>query len=673
MPFFAGLGVLLALGTAERVAAAPASQLLEQEVRLAKPIDIAAREEPMAELVKRIGRETGAPLEASEEVADERVTLFAHARPARELLARVAEHFDYSWTRRTRAGVSRLVLIQDLAARKREEALRGGTSGELSKLRSLLDEQVALEESPEGREAARKSLQWRGERLDEIDERLNGKWVVERQGAQISTHRGEIAPLTVQDRRRLEQERRVLLQATPGRYEGFYALDSAARLYALLSPQEQAALWQGEPLRFAFPAEPGRIAIPREVALALGQGTLGTLARRTDEVTGVDRSVPLRSLDRVRGDLVLEPQGVGLKLRVRLRTLGSIGDEVHHSRREHVAQDAVESQSVLPSLPKDPVLDERAAALRDSITVPAAPPVEKQCLRLGDFLEALAARVPYPILADGYTTVNLARPLSAEKEPLSRLLTRTCKTFYRTCRFERGYLWLRSPDWATRRAMEPPARLVWRWEANLDTYHALPLRDLLEIAGRLTPEQAEVLRNRWQEQIPDGVSIALELDLAQSGTMLRLLHSLPPGTWRSLESGQSLPLGALPLRSRIQARACMNDGTEHLVGSDDWPLPNGEHWIPEAGFLEEDRLDAAWGRATLSLRRQPATWFIGTMGLILTKDVQEVLEQERRFHPKLTEKDLQRVEGELIEVVLAAPRAEPVSHFFLVPLTKSAN
>jgi hypothetical protein len=663
------LATLLLAGLTGPAAAGPAPRVLEQEERLTKRIDVAAKAEALADLVGRIARETGAPLEAAEEVADERVVLFAHDRPAREVLAHVAEHFDYQWTRQTRKGAPRLVLIQDLAARKREAALRGGPEGELERLRQQLEDQVALGRSPEAREFARKSPQWRNQRLDELEEQLLGKWVTLHDGDQVHQQRVLSVPLPQTERNRLERERKVLLQATPGRYESFYPLDSAARLYSVLSPRQQEALWTGETLRFAYPEEPGRIPLPRNVAFALGEGSLGIVAHRTDEVAGIERPVPLQSLERLRGELYVERQGVGVKLRVRLRSLGSTGDAGSNWRQEYLAEDAVETRSIWTAGPTEPVLDERAAALRVQVALPAGKSAGQPGIRWADFLEAVSKQVSYPILADDYSLVDWAQPLDPVNEPLAGLLTRACKAYQRTCSFQGDYLRFRSPEWPTRRAMEPPTRLVRRWEADLAAYRSLPLRDLMEIAGRLTREQADVLQQRWRGQIPDGLSIALELDLAQSGTMLRLLHGLPLGAWRTLESGAAIPFGALPLPCRSYARRCFSESTDFLT-TEGVPALDGQPQTPGAGFLEEDRKDAAWARAVLSLRREPMSWYIGTMGLFQAKDPREALEQELPYHPKLTEKDLKPVEGELVEVVLTAPGAAPVAHMFLVPVVQ---
>jgi hypothetical protein len=105
---------------------------------------------PLGELVAKVAADTGIPLTAARDVADEPVAVVVKEFPARELLEALAELLDYRWSRRTttdqrrtpndeprttRDGGKRSSLVgdrpsvryeiyQDLAGRQREEALR---------------------------------------------------------------------------------------------------------------------------------------------------------------------------------------------------------------------------------------------------------------------------------------------------------------------------------------------------------------------------------------------------------------------------------------------------------------------------------------------------------------------------------------------------------------------
>src|SRR5215208_4075745 len=59
---------------------------------------------PLGELVEKIAADTGAPLTAARDVADEPVAVVVKELPARELLEQLGELLDYRWSRRSSAG-----------------------------------------------------------------------------------------------------------------------------------------------------------------------------------------------------------------------------------------------------------------------------------------------------------------------------------------------------------------------------------------------------------------------------------------------------------------------------------------------------------------------------------------------------------------------------------------
>jgi hypothetical protein len=90
-----------------------------------------------------------------------------------------AEHLDYTWARKTRSGRPRLVLLQDLAAHRREEALRKGPEHDVAVIRGYLEARLRLAAGPEVRALSRLSHEQRIRRLEELDERLYGRIVRE--------------------------------------------------------------------------------------------------------------------------------------------------------------------------------------------------------------------------------------------------------------------------------------------------------------------------------------------------------------------------------------------------------------------------------------------------------------------------------------------------------------
>jgi type II secretory pathway component GspD/PulD (secretin) len=105
--------------------------VLEKSPALDKPVTYTETKIPLGELVQRVAADTGAPLSASPEVADEPVAVVVKELPARELLEQLADLLDYQWARRpglrtpnTEHRSPTLEIYQDLASKRREAALR---------------------------------------------------------------------------------------------------------------------------------------------------------------------------------------------------------------------------------------------------------------------------------------------------------------------------------------------------------------------------------------------------------------------------------------------------------------------------------------------------------------------------------------------------------------------
>jgi len=117
-------GAAAATGTRHR-------PVLAEAAGLAKRVTYSETKIPLSELVQKVAVDTGVPLAAAREVADEPVAVVVNSMPARELLEQLADLLDYQWHRisgpRTPNSERRtpvLEIYQDLASKQREEALR---------------------------------------------------------------------------------------------------------------------------------------------------------------------------------------------------------------------------------------------------------------------------------------------------------------------------------------------------------------------------------------------------------------------------------------------------------------------------------------------------------------------------------------------------------------------
>jgi hypothetical protein len=74
--------------------------VLEDVAALEKPVTYTETKIPLGELIQKVADDTGVPLTASKDVADEPVAVVVKGLPARELLEQLADLLDYQWSRR---------------------------------------------------------------------------------------------------------------------------------------------------------------------------------------------------------------------------------------------------------------------------------------------------------------------------------------------------------------------------------------------------------------------------------------------------------------------------------------------------------------------------------------------------------------------------------------------
>src|SRR5262249_19404012 len=86
--------------------------------RLLSPRSLQVRSQPLGSFLRDMSALTEVPLEASDDIADEKITLLTHDEPLERSLEAVASLLDLRWTQRQ----GKLVLYRDLATQQREAA-----------------------------------------------------------------------------------------------------------------------------------------------------------------------------------------------------------------------------------------------------------------------------------------------------------------------------------------------------------------------------------------------------------------------------------------------------------------------------------------------------------------------------------------------------------------------
>jgi hypothetical protein len=558
--------------SAPRAAATkPAHSVLESVPELEKPVTVAETKIPLSELVQKVSEETGVPLTAAREVADEPVALAVTAMPARELLQQIADLLDYQWHRvpgprtpNTEHRTPILEIYQDLASKQREEALRQARVAEV--VRQLQEELKRCTELAALSPEAFQHLS------DEADRYWQEWWQLTRAQQQARLQ----GPLEKQ-----HQER----------FSGIQELRSpiARALAALLSPalpidwahlpEETTVTWSSDP-KPGYPPQAGEQRLPLEVERHLREAKPSWLApgvhpafpepgeeERTREREGalqeawaaasgyrVTLRLDARQLQ-TRGALMLYLNAVpfrnGAPLSAELPPVPFSGTSLtlHSEAPGLLAQLGPGSPEREAALERDPVVGPKR---KFSTAVKSRPNgnglITPSWWSLWDLLPELARTYGVDFISDSYwgRAPGFGRAdLPREPIALYTLLDRATRITHEWDR-RNTLIRLRSRTWFLDRPREVPLRYVRRWKALVDERGALPLESCLELVTTLSDDQIESL-----PQLVDIAGLPRDLVMvALCRDMLRLYASLTPSQQQALRHGAILPLPRMTPRQQ---------------------------------------------------------------------------------------------------------------------------
>src|SRR6187200_3068688 len=89
--------VLIFVGAFGRSSPAAAQSTLGDDPRLAGLVSVVCKDQPLGEVLPMLGAQIGVPLRAGRNTADDKATLQLDDRPAAEVMALLARHFDFQW------------------------------------------------------------------------------------------------------------------------------------------------------------------------------------------------------------------------------------------------------------------------------------------------------------------------------------------------------------------------------------------------------------------------------------------------------------------------------------------------------------------------------------------------------------------------------------------------
>jgi hypothetical protein len=541
---------------------------------------------PLGELVRKVAADTGAPLTAARDVADEPVAVIVKELPARELLEQLADLLDYRWSPRQKADGTRerlsekakdlagnsrgstpgaggppasFEIWQDLASKQREEALRRATAGDVEK---------------RFQESLKRYLEIGAMTPEQIQELAK-------------------SPQPIQGMEKLSPEERQAVQRTPEFYEKAQRWSVArtltsplprtlAGLVGGITPQQWAVLRAGRPLTLSTDPQPGELRLPADVERTFrktqpimyppgmnirfsdpnGEERMRQQEKQMQEQWAA--ATGFQVVLRLDGDLSRSRGSINLRAEPRPVRSGApgppggsfffgggMGTNLYISAgpvdgRQQMQENTLQRTA---ELEKDPVV---------GVKLPFKPEAKPQTDPFGpgsgprwrafDFLPDLARTYGVQILADAYSSNNGMNfgtlPSTTAPTALFTLLDRYTQFSHRWDR-QGKLIRLRSRTWFLDRPREIPVRLVRQWKEQQEQHGALPLNTYLEMATTLTDAQLDGL-NTFS---PEMNSLNL-FEVSRGRHSLRLYASLSPAQRQQLGHGGILTVAQLTLLQR---------------------------------------------------------------------------------------------------------------------------
>jgi hypothetical protein len=603
------LGLLLGVAT-HNLGAAPEQRqrsALADVAALDKPITYTETRIPLGELVQKVAVDTGVPLTADRDVADEPVAVVVKEMPARELLEQLADLLDYRWsprqksdeakdrpsekakdlaanargvTAKTPAAMPTYVIWQDLPSKQREEALRRAALGDVEKrfqetLKRYL-EVAAM--SPDQIQALEKYPQQQFKELEKLSPE-------ERQAFMTTPE--------MQEKMQRANVARQLALPLPRALAG---------LLSRLTTQQWAVLREDRTLTLSTDPQPGELRLPAETARTFREAQPvmyppGVTVRFSDPngeeqmrqrekqmqeqwaaATGYQVTLRLDAdPSRTRGSMFLSAQPrpirsgapnsqAGMYFGGGMGSSLSVGVPPVDFRRQTVENTPQRREE----LEKDPVV---------GVKLPFKPEAKPQVdpfgpgsgtrWRLVDLLPDLARTYDVQILADAYSTGSSLGTIAMTPAPtaLFTLLDRYTQFSHRWDR--RGRLIrLRSRTWFLDRPREIPLRLVREWTSLQEQQGGLSFDDYVKMATTLTDTQlngltgiSEELRNLNLYEVP------------RARHALRLYATFNPAQRQQLWQGGVLTVAQMTPVQRSHFLASLqetNRGRPQPIRLDQW-------------------------------------------------------------------------------------------------------
>jgi hypothetical protein len=596
----------------------PPADPLAADARFALTLTLRVREQPLGEFLDGLRASEHLPVRADQSTRDERVTLFCRERRAAEILAAVARQFDYTWLPRARGDGVEYVLTQTSEQRRREEQLR---AEEIASAWETLRQRLA-ERTAEGRLTPEERQRKRLERLRAALDRASDP----------------------EEREDLERSLAGWEQGRCYRGQPAYEIELLNGALAAMAAPDWNRFWEGQPFRFAYPAAPGRTAVPKKHSVAMTQTAIEWSSHR-ERPDGYYEPGRFAGLDVLRGEVWLAMKEGRPVLRFRCRYIGR-----QPGGRLLGTWQIEEDGHWLGTQPPEPGLhvDANDPELRRMVRIPPrrADESEDQSRLMVDLLELLAPAVPYALIADAYDPDVEANDPPRGGQRLDQWLRSWREWQGEEVRREGQVLHFRRRGWPGLRLRQVPDRVSRPWEAILRKEQVLPIRTLLDMAARLTNEQAQRLAVHWslRLRLPEGYFDFLHGRVREdSMAALRLLSTLAPSERAQLGGGRPYLVGGRRGQLAIiedWAAQFSSVGRGQFVRDDQ---PEAGSYL-EVALVEDEQHGDLPTPLWLRLKSAPAHGYVGS-SFWEDADLDEALASERETDASVKRADLHPWQG----------------------------
>ena len=403
-------------------------QEITDDKRLDQKVKVFVKSTNMKQLFADLSAKTGVKITAAREVSGERLIIYFHKRPLRDVMTEVSGLYGYRWLISGKPGAYEYQLFEDLRHAARRDKLKEERKDRMD---ALL--------------------------MDFLDKYLRDESALQSLAASNPAFQRLLA--NPEYKGRMDQMRRILSGLGRDRLSNALADGRLALTLGDLSPacQNEMCEWLNNAQRSIaedyrrYGEDPSGFLVPYTV-----EG-LSSAPVRVSRVEVGDESLP---------NFEIRIKGTGVVAVTQCPGGRNVTEQGLRSGAGWPAREQVLADKPLPD---DPKITSKPARLW-------------RRLLFGDVLETLAGQSDMDVIADYYMQPKYVNPLTAA--PFGKYVSGACADFNYTCRASGGTLQFRCNNWYSAPLMdEPPSELLGRLWSKFGKLGELDFNDILEIAA----------------------------------------------------------------------------------------------------------------------------------------------------------------------------------------------